>query len=79
MSEEVRRAVVENTMSVMTKLFDFYTADEALLWMRSEQPLLDGRCAIDLIAEGNAVKVLSLIQAMDEGMFIRLEPNATSC
>lgn len=70
MSDESRLAVAENTVDIMAALMDLYTPEDAKLWMRSAHPMLDGRRAVDMIAQGEGATVLSIIQGMNEGIYI---------
>lgn len=49
---------------------DYYTEEEAEVWMTSPQPLLNGEIPVDLIAEGRADELHSLLDAMDAGAYI---------
>lgn len=51
---------------VVDRLLEFYTPDEARLWLHSKNRLLNGERAIDLINRGDADKVLAAIESLDE-------------
>lgn len=51
---------------VVDRLSEFYTADEARLWLYSKHRLLNGERAIDLIGRGDADKVLAVIESLNE-------------
>jgi transcriptional regulator with XRE-family HTH domain len=54
---------------IVDRLSEFYTPEETRLWLYSKHRLLDGARAIDLINQGNADKVLAVIESLDEGTF----------
>jgi transcriptional regulator with XRE-family HTH domain len=54
---------------IVDRLAEFYTPEEARLWLYSKHRLLDGARAIDLINLGHADKVLAVIESLDEGTF----------
>jgi hypothetical protein len=51
---------------VVDRLAEFYTPDEIRLWPYSKHRLLTGERAIDLINQGDADKVLTVIKCIDE-------------
>ena len=51
-------------------LADFYTPQEARLWLFSRQKLLDGKTPADLIAEDKSEEVLAAITQLREAVFI---------
>ena len=50
---------------VVDRLTDFYTPDEARLWLHAAHPLLNGKRAVDLIVAGHTEDVLAAIEAID--------------
>jgi transcriptional regulator with XRE-family HTH domain len=54
---------------IVDRLSEFYTPEETRLWLYSKHRLLDDERAIDLINQGNADKVLAVIESLDEGTF----------
>lgn len=52
------------------QLADFYTADEAKLWLFSPHRLLDGARPADLIVDGRTDEVLQLIDQLDSAAYI---------
>ncbi len=61
--------VISDLRYVVDRLSEFYTPEETRLWLYSKHRLLDGRRAIDLINQGQADEVLSVIESLDEGTF----------
>jgi transcriptional regulator with XRE-family HTH domain len=61
--------VISDLRYVVDRLSEFYTPEETRLWLYSKHRLLDGRRAIDLINQGQADEVLSVIESLDEGAF----------
>ena len=48
---------------------DFYTPDEARLWLHTKHPMLDSERPIDLINAGQTQSVLAAIEALDAGAY----------
>src|SRR5689334_20258743 len=61
--------VISDLRYVVDRLSEFYTPEETRLWLYSKHRLLDGQRAIDLINQGQADTVLSVIESLDEGTF----------
>ncbi len=61
--------VISDLRYVVDRLSEFYTPEETRLWLYSKHRLLDGERAIDLINKGQADKILSIIESLDEGTF----------
>jgi len=61
--------VISDLRYVVDRLSEFYTPKETRLWLYSKHRLLEGKRAIDLINRGEADKVLSVIESLDEGTF----------
>ena len=61
--------VISDLRYVVDRLSEFYTPKETRLWLYSKHRLLNGRRAIDLINQGQADEVLSVIESLDEGTF----------
>lgn len=55
---------------VADRLSDFYTPDEARLWLHARHPLLKGERAIDLIHNGRTEEVLAVIERLDSGAYV---------
>jgi len=64
------QTVLAELRYVVDRLSDFYTPDEARLWLHSKHPLLDQRRAIELIREGRTEEVLAVIERMDAGAYL---------
>ena len=65
-----KQAVIAELRWVAERLSDFYTADEARLWLHTAHPLLNGERAIDLIREGRTREVLEVIEQLDSGTYL---------
>ena len=64
------QTVIADLSYVVERLSDFYTADEARLWLHSRHPLLGGERAIDLINSGRTEDVLAVIERLDAGAYV---------
>ena len=61
--------LISDLRYVVDRLSEFYTPEETRIWLYSKHRLLDGRRAIDLINQGQADKVLAIIESLDEGTY----------
>lgn len=61
--------LISDLRYVVDRLAEFYTPEETRIWLYSRHRLLDGERAIDLIHEGRADEVLSVIESLDEGAY----------
>src|SRR4030088_1242762 len=61
--------VISDLRYVVDRLAEFYSPDETRLWLYSKHRLLNGERAIDLINQGNADKILAVIESLDEGSY----------
>lgn len=61
--------VISDLRYVVDRLAEFYTPEETRLWLYARHPLLDGARAIDLIHDGNADRVLSVIDSLADATF----------
>jgi transcriptional regulator with XRE-family HTH domain len=61
--------VISDLRYVVDRLSEFYTPDETRLWLYSKHRLLNGERAIDLINQGDADKILAVIESLDEASF----------
>jgi len=61
--------VISDLRYIVDRLSEFYAPDETRLWLYSKHRLLEGERAIDLINQGQADKVLAVIESLDEGTF----------
>ncbi len=64
------QTVIADLRYVVERLSDFYTADEARLWLHARHPLLKGERAIDLINTNRTEEVLSVIERLDTGAYV---------
>jgi uncharacterized protein (DUF2384 family) len=64
------QTLIANLRYVVELLSDFYSADEARLWLHSNHPLLSGERPIDLINSGRTEEVLATIERLDAGAFV---------
>ncbi len=64
------QTVIADLRYVVERLSDFYTADEARLWLHTRHPLLKGERAIDLINTNRTEEVLSVIERLDTGAYV---------
>ena len=65
-----KQAVIAELRWVAERLADFYTPDEARLWLHSAHPLLKGERAIDLINQGRTSEVLEVLEQLDSGTYL---------
>jgi transcriptional regulator with XRE-family HTH domain len=63
------QTVIAELRYVVDRLAEFYTPDEARLWLHTAHPLLQGKRAIDLINAGQTEEILAVIEALDAGAF----------
>jgi transcriptional regulator with XRE-family HTH domain len=61
--------VISDLRYVVDRLAEFYTPDETRLWLYSKHRLLNGERAIDLIHQGDADKILEVIESLDEASY----------
>jgi hypothetical protein len=61
--------VISDLRYVVHRLAEFYTPDETRMWLYSKHRLLNGERAIDLINQGEADKVLAVIESLDEASY----------
>lgn len=64
------QTVIADLRYVVDRLSDFYTPDEARLWLHSRHPLLGNERAIDLINADRTEEVLAVIERLDAGAFL---------
>lgn len=55
---------------IVDQLSDFFSPDEARLWLFSRQKLLGGRVPAEIIQSGNIDDVLGAVNQMREGVFL---------
>jgi transcriptional regulator with XRE-family HTH domain len=61
--------IISDLRYIVDRLSEFYTPEETRLWLYSKHRLLEGQRAIDLIHQGQADRVLAVIESLDEGTF----------
>jgi transcriptional regulator with XRE-family HTH domain len=61
--------LISDLRYVVDRLSEFYSPGETRLWLYSKHRLLDGQRPIDLINQGQADKVLLVIESLDEGTY----------
>ena len=61
--------VISDLRYIVDRLSEFYTPEETRLWLYLRHRLLEGARAIDLINQGQADKVLSVLESLDEGTY----------
>lgn len=64
------QAVIAHLRYVVDRLADFYTPEDARLWLHTNHPLLNNEKAIDLIRAGKTEEVLAVIERLDAGAFL---------
>lgn len=64
------QTVIADLRYVVELLSDFYTPDEARLWLHSKHVLLNNRRAIDLINEDRVEEVLAVIERLDNCSYV---------
>lgn len=61
--------LISDLRYVVDRLAEFYSPNEARIWLYSKHPLLGGERAIDLIHHGRADEVLRVIEDLDESTY----------
>jgi len=62
--------LISDLRYVVDRLAELYSPDETRLWLYCKHRLLNGDRAIDLIHDGRADEVLTLIESLNEGTYI---------
>jgi transcriptional regulator with XRE-family HTH domain len=57
--------LISDLRYVVDRLAEFYSPDEARVWLYSKHRLLNGERAIDLIHDGRADQVLMVIESLE--------------
>lgn len=55
---------------VIDRLDEYYTPEEIRLWLYAPHPQLEGRRAIDVIHEGGLVRILEIIDRLDQAAYL---------
>ncbi len=61
--------VISDLRYVVDLLADLYSPEETRMWLYSKHRLLNGERAIDLIHQGRADEVLTVIESLNEGAY----------
>src|ERR1700688_4949848 len=61
--------LISDLRYVVDRLAEFYSPEEARIWLYARHPLLNGERAIDLIHESRTTEVLLVIEGLDESAY----------
>ena len=61
--------VISDLKYIVDRLVEFYSPEETRIWLYSKHPLMGGQRAIDLIHDGHADKVLTVIESLADGTY----------
>jgi transcriptional regulator with XRE-family HTH domain len=61
--------LISDLRYVVDRLAEFYSPEEARIWLYAKHRLLQGRRAIDLLHDGKADEVLAVIESLDDGAY----------
>jgi transcriptional regulator with XRE-family HTH domain len=61
--------VISDLKYVVDRLAEFYTPEETRIWLYAKHPLMEGARAIDLIHDGQADRVLTIIESLSDGTY----------
>ncbi|WP_297300163.1 antitoxin Xre/MbcA/ParS toxin-binding domain-containing protein [uncultured Methylovirgula sp.] len=61
--------LISDLRYVVDRLAELYDPEETRVWLYSKHRLLNGERAIDLIHEGRADEVLTIIESLNEGSY----------
>lgn len=64
------QTVINDLRYVVDRLSDFYTPEEARLWLNSRHPLLANERAIDLIRSRRTEEVLAVIERLSGSVYL---------
>lgn len=64
------QTVIADLRYIVERLSDFYTPQEARLWLHTEHPLLGGKRAVDLVQARDTKAVLKAIDRLEAGAFV---------
>lgn len=62
--------VLSDLHYIVSRLRDYYTAEEIRMWLYARHPQLNGERAIDLINQGKSEAVLSVLDRLDAGAYL---------
>jgi transcriptional regulator with XRE-family HTH domain len=69
MPHPTTQLLISDLRYVVDRLAEFYDPEETRLWLYSRHRLLEGERPIDLIHNGQADKVLAIVESLDEGVY----------
>jgi uncharacterized protein (DUF2384 family) len=55
---------------VVSRLDDYYSAEEVRIWLYAPHPQLEGQRAIDLIVEGRTADVIAILDRLDAESYL---------
>jgi hypothetical protein len=61
--------IISDLRYVVERLADFYDPKETRMWLYARHRLLEGARAIDLIHDGRADEVLTIVESLDESAY----------
>ena len=61
--------LISDLRYVVDRLAELYDPEETRIWLYSKHRLLGGERAIDLVHEGRADEVLSVVESLSEGSY----------
>ncbi len=61
--------IISDLRYVVDRLADFYSPEEARIWLYSKHRLLAAQRPIDLIHDGRTDEVLSILESLDEATY----------
>jgi transcriptional regulator with XRE-family HTH domain len=64
------QTILNDLRYVVNRLSEYYTSDEARLWLNSRHPLLNNDRAIDLIRSRRTEEVLAVIERLGAGVYL---------
>jgi uncharacterized protein (DUF2384 family) len=62
--------VLSDLYYVVGRLQEYYSPEEIRTWLYARHPQLDGARAIDLINQGATIKVLAILDRLDNDVFV---------
>ena len=65
-----KQTIISDLRYVVDRLAEFYSPDEARLWLHSRHPLLNNERAIDLINAGRTLEVLAAIERLSADVYL---------
>ena len=62
--------IISDLRYVVDRLAEFYSPEETRIWLYARHPLMDGARAIDLIHDGQADRVLAVVETLADSAYI---------